>query len=152
MRIAECHPELKHKGHGLCHKCYSREAAKGRREANRARSKEWYWANREKALAAATEWARNNREKHRHNRVKYLYGITASDELNLLIAQDFKCPVCLQPLDAKASIDHDHSTGEVRGLLHRKCNAAIGYLRDDADSLERAAAYLRNPVGREVLA
>lgn len=41
-------------------------------------------------------------------------------------------------------VDHDHSTGKVRGLLCRKCNVAIGLL-DSQKLLERAAFYLTEP-------
>jgi hypothetical protein len=42
------------------------------------------------------------------------------------------------------SIDHCHSSGSIRGLLCSRCNLALGYLRDDADLAEKAAAYLRS--------
>ena len=31
----------------------------------------------------------------------------------------------------KLSIDHDHKTGKIRGLLCNRCNFAIGILKDD---------------------
>ncbi len=39
-------------------------------------------------------------------------------------------------------VDHDHATGTVRGMLCFPCNAAIGHLRDDPDTVRRAAVYL----------
>src|SRR5690625_1037246 len=40
------------------------------------------------------------------------------------------CPVCTEPIDIKvkgeAVADHNHETGEIRGILHRSCNAALG--------------------------
>ncbi len=44
-------------------------------------------------------------------------------------------------------IDHDHSSGKIRGLLCHNCNMALGLLRDDASLLRRAADYLDNPPG-----
>lgn len=45
-------------------------------------------------------------------------------------AQDGLCAVCQKPLDmtikGEGVIDHDHGTGEIRGLLHRSCNAGLG--------------------------
>lgn len=39
-------------------------------------------------------------------------------------------------------IDHDHSTGEVRGLLCPTCNALLGHAKDNVAILKGAIAYL----------
>lgn len=40
------------------------------------------------------------------------------------------CPLCGKPIDLRIAregvVDHDHNTGEVRGVLHRGCNGAEG--------------------------
>jgi hypothetical protein len=40
------------------------------------------------------------------------------------------CPLCGDPIDLSVKgegvIDHNHDTGEIRGVLHRSCNAAEG--------------------------
>ena len=41
------------------------------------------------------------------------------------------------------AVDHSHETGKVRGILCNMCNMEIGGLRDDADTADRAAKYLR---------
>ena len=39
-------------------------------------------------------------------------------------------------------VDHDHSTGEIRGVLCFLCNSAIGKLKDSAALLRKAAEYI----------
>lgn len=59
----------------------------------------------------------------------------------LMIEQNGVCRICAQPM-TEPCVDHCHSTGRVRGLLCRKCNAALGLFGDDTARLERAIAYL----------
>ena len=40
------------------------------------------------------------------------------------------------------SVDHDHVTGKVRGLLCKHCNLILGYARDEAVILAKAIEYL----------
>ena len=65
--------------------------------------------------------------------------------------QNGRCLICDDPVRMKgvgktktdiAHLDHDHSTGKVRGILCQNCNVAIGLLRDNPDLLRAAAEYL----------
>ena len=40
-------------------------------------------------------------------------------------------------------IDHNHTTGKVRGVLCHGCNVSLGHFQHDLDLLDRAVAYLR---------
>lgn len=67
-----------------------------------------------------------------------------------LVAARFKdhdglCDICGEPSaepHPRLHIDHDHETGELRGLLCHNCNTAIGLLRDSSELVMQAAAYL----------
>lgn len=74
---------------------------------------------------------------HRLNR----YGLTERQYQKLLVKQDFKCRVCVQPLISPC-VDHNHRTGKVRGILCRKCNSALGMINDSEFNLARLMAYL----------
>jgi hypothetical protein len=86
------------------------------------------------------------RLRARHYKLKHLYGITA-DELHALYAkQDGRCAICKKPEGEKAlCVDHDHDTGEVRGLLCNNCNAMLGYAQDNTEILRRAIYYVIDP-------
>ena len=60
----------------------------------------------------------------------------------LLEEQSGCCAICEK--NEKLHVDHDHNTGEVRGLLCGSCNLAIGLMRDNYKIAEAAATYLRN--------
>lgn len=67
------------------------------------------------------------------------------------------CKVCVEKLRTEANgkcclcdrvgrrlcIDHDHTTGKVRGLICSQCNNAIGTFRDSVALFERAIRYLK---------
>jgi len=76
------------------------------------------------------------------------YGITIDDFIEMLVAQEGKCDICSVTLQiskgcgATAHIDHNHVTGDVRGLLCMLCNQGLGLFRDNPELLINAAAYL----------
>jgi hypothetical protein len=103
------------------------------------------------------EWASDRRKKRREkyrddpdlrdqirsNYIMALYNITP-DEYNVLLAdQNGVCAICSGVEDdRRLSIDHDHTSGYVRGLLCGACNRALGGFRDSADFLLNAVDYL----------
>lgn len=50
------------------------------------------------------------------------------------------CEICGR--ERPLHIDHDHQTGDVRGLLCISCNTALGKLGDTVEGLMRAIRYL----------
>ncbi len=64
----------------------------------------------------------------------------------MMAQQGRVCAICKQPCGhySRLSLDHDHISGRVRGLLCNNCNRAIGMLGDDPARLVRAAEYLAN--------
>lgn len=74
------------------------------------------------------------------------YGLAPRDVRRLIAQQLGVCLVC-QTAPA-VHVDHDHGTGEVRGVLCFNCNVALGQLKDRPDVLRRAADYLEGSVWR----
>lgn len=89
-------------------------------------------------------------EALRKSHLKRHYGLTPEDEARMLASQNGVCAICQKPETHRyksgklkdLSVDHDHSTGAVRGLLCFNCNQGIGRFRDDPALLRAAAIYL----------
>ena len=50
-------------------------------------------------------------------------------------AQSGICPICDKPLTGQISLDHDHTTGEPRGLLHQPCNLKVAQIETHTKKL-----------------
>lgn len=111
------------------------------RPCEAARIKAYYDANpeyREQMKARSLAWAKANVDKNRvHRRVGVLrrtYGLTKEQFADLLAAQAGRCALCKREEHGRSTVaaghwmvDHNHETGEVRGLLCNSCNIAVGH-------------------------
>lgn len=85
--------------------------------------------------------------------LKRTYGITLEEYEKLHRAQSGRCAICNE-MDRgqrlyRLVVDHDHDSGQVRGLLCSTCNSALGLLKDNPAVIRRAADYLEStPVAR----
>lgn len=90
-------------------------------------------------------YCRTCRNKYQSEyRKVHQYGISDRMYEARLKMQKGGCAICGKPPDArkKLAIDHNHQTGEVRGLLCLNCNHALGLLEDDVRRLKLAIRYL----------
>lgn len=74
-----------------------------------------------------------------------IVGMTYEIYEQMLEEQNHKCAVCLTDqslLKKNLGVDHNHSTGEPRGLLCDACNRAIGYLKESKHLFNAAVQYL----------
>ena len=90
----------------------------------------------------------SQRETGRESQLR-IYGLTVDQYDAMLAAQDGVCAICKSPDPNGRSgstyfvVDHDHATGDVRGLLCAPCNSGIGLLQDSIIVIEQALEYLR---------
>jgi hypothetical protein len=85
--------------------------------------------------------------KQRDARNKYLlrkYGITIERYEEMLDGQGGRCAICLcRPRTRVLAVDHDHLTGQLRGLLCGRCNhGLLQFAQEDITILKRAIEYL----------
>ena len=86
-------------------------------------------------------------------RAKYLldnFKLTLEKWTTIFDFQGGRCAICGNAL-IKANTDHDHKTGEVRGLLCARCNRALGRFGDSLVLLRNAVSYLEAPPSRKAL-
>ncbi len=87
--------------------------------------------------------------KARINKLKLTFGITLRRYNGILETQHGCCAICGSSESGRKdtshlSVDHDHETGKVRGLLCSNCNSALGHFKDDPEVIRKAADYLEN--------
>jgi hypothetical protein len=116
---------------------------KNNRARRRTNNERWAQANPDKIKQSQKRWYEANPDKVKNAALKRYYGITLKERDDLLRAQNGLCLVCAKPITHYPCVDHNHATGQVRGILHSKCNTAIGLFNDDPATLERAITYLK---------
>lgn len=113
------------------HKVAYQQKRKARYQENaetlRAQARDQYQKDRDRVLARI-------REKK--------YGLSAEQVHSMAELQGGLCKACGGGLTSTLAVDHDHSTGHVRGLLCRNCNLAIGLLADSSARMRAIADYL----------
>ena len=93
---------------------------------------------------------REYQSTHKHKTVSHDYhlknkfNITIEKYETILKEQGGVCSVCRgeNPSGNRLAVDHNHETGQVRGLLCHKCNTALGYADDNIYRLLQLSDYL----------
>ena len=126
------------------------------KEAHPEYDKEYYSSHPERKVYN-NEWRKNHpevglkyRKTHKKEAAAYYYEYSHHEKIEnkvaRLEAQGYKCAnqACLRPIDLTIGHqDHDHETGEKRGVLCGDCNRALGLLKDQAEIVEGLANYRR---------
>lgn len=109
--------------------------------------KRLYLLNKPERTKYSIAWGKANPEKRyaaaRKSQLKK-YGIVEADFQSMLKNQNNVCAICEEPtpINKRLDIDHNHTTGKVRGLLCRNCNHGIGAFKERLGLLKRASTYM----------
>lgn len=101
---------------------------------------------------AHEKWLENNpdaKKKYKYvwDGLRHRYGMTIEDYDKLFSKQEGKCAICKEEFvktkaHPRLSVDHNHKTGFIRGLLCHRCNIGLGAFRDNEDYLYNASEYI----------
>ncbi len=94
------------------------------------------------------EWTSVNKDRCRNLHLERKYGITLGIYNQMFKEQQGCCAICnthQSNLTHALSVDHNHITQEVRGLLCKNCNAALGQFKGDGgvSLLRKAISYIK---------
>lgn len=124
-----------------------REYGRAWREANaehvRESGRAWRETNKDRIAANKREYHAANRQQRRDANIRRRYGITPEEYDALEAAQAGRCGICGAATEQRLAVDHDHTTGAIRGLLCARCNVGLGHFGDDPAVLLAAAAYIQ---------
>jgi Autographiviridae endonuclease VII len=110
-------------------------------------------------LAAHKRFKEKNPTYYREWHFKWAYGLSFDFIRGLYSKQRGYCAFCGERLplltDHKRNgltmcLDHNHTTNDVRGLVHRNCNILIGYFERIPVAIEVATAYIRSSTGTKI--
>lgn len=135
---------------------------------SKASDKAYYLKNKEKILARLKDQYASDPDSFKKKLDKYRasdkykntskaywlrkqYSLTPGEKESLFAAQGNKCACCGEsnPNSLKPwHIDHDHDTGEIRGILCFRCNQLLGMLGDTLEKLTDKTTQLRSYLER----
>jgi hypothetical protein len=94
--------------------------------------------------AYAAAYRAKRKKTARRRGLKARYGLTVQDYNALIKVQGGVCAICKEPPRGQhLSVDHDHKTGQIRGLLCNECNSGLGKFKDSISLMAEGIKYLR---------
>jgi hypothetical protein len=127
--------KIQRKNHAEYYKNYNEEYRKGKEKYFKNYGKKYRDSHKQELFLKA-----------RARIIKQKYGITLDDYEYRLSLQEGKCAICKCGVEnnygRNLAVDHNHETGELRGLLCVDCNRALGLLQDNINNVQSAFSYL----------
>jgi hypothetical protein len=132
--------------HYLCLSCrqnYLKQRYELTADHKRDYGRKYYHANKDRYKASSEKRKDKVKISLRKHHLFTTYGLTISQYDKMYLDQVGLCAVCHDPFgNASPCVDHDHSTGKPRGLVHRGCNNILGFCKDSVEHLQFAIEYL----------
>lgn len=129
-----------------CKTCVKRKHSEyrkhNRKVVNERERRRWQNKSEEEKQAA--------NEKGRERRLQRVYGISTKQYSELLKKQNHRCAICEKHQDdekQRFAVDHNHITGEIRGLLCYYCNHRVVGKHRDGVLLRKIADYVEQGTG-----
>jgi hypothetical protein len=114
-----------------------------------ARSRQWRIDNPERAINKIREWRKKNPHKQREYHINNFYDFSKSIMKFLINWRKGKCAICEKKLNRfgrswnEATVEHDHKTGNFRGVACGRCNRVLGMVGDNIQLLQNLILYLQ---------
>lgn len=118
-------------------------------EKKKVKDKRYRTKHNAKVNAMTRKWRKNNPEIVRKHNLKKYFGLTVEVYDSMYIEQGGCCAICgthQSELKLRLAVDHDHETGQLRGLLCGSCNTALGLMKDSIGILDNAVSYLERSI------
>jgi hypothetical protein len=115
-------------------------------EKKKESDRKYYQSHKEQSRISRKKWRDEHKEENKNRNLQLNYGITLEEYRKLFQEQNGVCAICgkLELIKWKSlSVDHNHSTNKVRGLLCNHCNTGLGKFKDNIITLEKAIEYLK---------
>lgn len=99
--------------------------------------------------AHRSRWDSMSVSERREFNAKKLYGLSYREIEEMFEAQHKKCSTCKDEATLSSLVvDHCHSSKSVRGLICNSCNKALGFVKDNTETLKQMIKYLEKNNGR----
>ncbi len=141
--------KLLEKGMSYCPKCNEEKLIKCFHIDNNTYTRFAIYCKKCSQITAKKRY-KNSKRKCRNYKLYSDFGITIEEYEIMLQNQNFKCAICEKQSKKNKkvlAVDHNHKTGENRGLLCDNCNFGLGQFKDDVELLKKAINYLKKQKG-----
>lgn len=111
----------------------------------------YYLKNRKAIRAYQSKYHKTHKRirsliESRNSNLRYNYGISLVQYEEILALQDGRCRGCQKhqrEFKKSLCVDHNHITGDIRGLLCVRCNRILGLCFDNKNTLSNLIDYLK---------